>query len=655
MIRFLQTPGRFQKALLVGFLSIVCIMMVVTLVPGGILNDVGSRGVGANSVAKVDGQDVTNQEVDQVARNMMQQRHIPEQFKPYILPQAVDAVVMQKVYLREAKRLGLEASDEDLRYEMQHGGFAQVLYPNGSFIGADQYRDLIATQFNLSVPQFEAELRNELTMRKLRSVIGAGVFVSGAEVHDAFVKLKTKVKFDYAVLSIADLEKSITVDDSELRAFYEKNQQQFANTIPEQRKIKYVLVDPVRLPSPAKATADELQGYYRQHAAEFRLPESVKVRHILIKLPLPGPDGKVDAKQADVAKAKAQDVLNQIHKGGDFAALAKKYSDDVATAKDGGSVGQLVQGSGSAPEIEKVAFGLAKGQSSDLVPTSYGFEIIRVDDKTSAHARSFDEVRPEIEPIVAAQKNQKVAEQLAHNVESQAKSGGLEKAASSNGLQVQESGYITRNDALPGVGASPQFADTIFSAKTNAAPVAIPLPRGVAVVQVTEVKPPATPSFEQVKDRLAVELKQQKAQAMLAQKTQELADKAHASHSLRDAAKAVGATVKTSDLVAPDGQVPDLGQISSSVPQVFEMKPGDISQAINLGQKGAVVALIEKQAPTDAEFEAVKDRVKVSLLDRKRSEAEEVFIASLRDRLEKEGRIIVDKKKVEALGGGVNQ
>jgi peptidyl-prolyl cis-trans isomerase D len=655
MIRFLQTPGRFQKALLVGFLSIVCIMMVVTLVPGGILNDVGGRGVGANAVAKVDGQDVTNQEVDQVARSMMQQRHIPEQFKPYILPQAVEAVVMQKVYLREAKRLGLEATDEDLRYEMQHGGFAQALYPNGTFIGADQYRDLIATQFNLSVPLFEQELRNELTMRKLRSVIGAGVFVSNAEVHEAFVKLKTKVKFDYAVLSITDLEKSVTVDDAELHAYYEKNQQQFANTIPEQRKVKYVLVDPARLPSPVKATSDDLQGYYRQHAAEFRVPESAKVRHILIKLPLPGPDGKVDAKQADAAKVKAQDVLDQIHKGGDFATLAKKYSDDAATAKEGGSVGQLVQGSGSAPEIEKVAFGLAKGQSSDLIPTSYGFEIIRVDDKTSAHARSFDDVRAEIEPIVAAQKNQKLAEQLAHTVESQAKSGGLEKAASSNGLQVQETGFITRNDLLPGVGAAPQFADSIFSAKANAAPVAIPLPRGVAVAQVTEVKPPATPSFEQVKDRLTVQLKQQKAQAMLAQKTQELADKAHASHSLRDAAKAVGATVKTSDLVTPDGQVPDLGQVSSSVPQLFEMKPGDISQGITLGQKGAVVALIEKQAPTDAEFEAVKDRVKAALLDRKRSEAEEVFIASLRDRLEKDGRIVIDKKKVDALGGNVNQ
>ncbi len=651
MIRFLQTPGRFQKALLVGFLSIVCIMMVVTLVPGGIFNDIGGRGVGANSVAKVDGQEVTNKEVDMVARNIMQQRHYPEQFKPYILPQAVDELVLQKVYLQEAKRLGLEATDEDLRYEMQHGAPAQALYPNGVFIGADQYRDLIATQTNLSVPQFEQEMRDQLTLRKLRSVIGAGVFVSNQEVHDAFIKLKTKVKFDYAVLSIADLEKSVAVDDSELRAYFEKNQQQFANTIPEQRKVKYVIVDPAKLPNPAKASAEELQSYYRQHAAEFRVPESVKVRHILIKLPLPGPDGKVDSKQADAARAKAQDVLNQLHKGADFAVLAAKYSDDAATAKNGGSVGELVQGSGSAPEIEKVAFGLGKGQSSDLIATGYGFEIIRVDDKVSAHARSLEDARAEIEPIVTAQKNQRNAEQLAHTLEAQAKTDGLEKAAAKNGLPLQDSGYISRNDSIPGIGAAPQFSESVFNMKANAAPVAIPLPRSIAVAQVAEVKPPATPTFEQVKDRLAVQLKQQKAQSLLAQKSQEMSEKARSSHNLREAAKAVGATVKTSELVAPDGQVPDLGQVSSSAPQVFEMKPGDISQAINLGQKGAVVALLEKQEPTDAEFNEIKARIKSSLLERKRSEAEEVFITSLRDRMEKEGRVIVDKKKVEALSG----
>jgi peptidyl-prolyl cis-trans isomerase D len=656
MIRFLQTPGRFQKALLIGFLSIVCIMMVVTLIPGGVLTDFTGRGISASSVAKVDGIEVTNQEVEMLVRQQMQQRRIPEQFKSFIVPQAVEAVVTQKVYLREANRLGLVATDDDLRYEMQHGALAQYLYPNGTFIGADQYRDMIASQFNITVQQFEQELRDELTMRKLRTVIGAGAFVSNNEVHDAFVKVKTKVKFDYAVVSLTDLEKSVSVNDGELHAFYEKNQQQFANSIPEQRKVKYVLVDPARLPNPTKPTNDDLQAYYRQHAAEYRVPESAKVRHILIKLPLPGPDGKVEAKQADVARAKAQDVLKQLKGGSDFAALAKKYSEDTATAKDGGAVSQpLIQGSGSAPEIEKAAFSLSKGQSSDLISTSYGFEIIRVDDRVAAHARSFDEVRPEIEPVVSAQLNQKKAEQIAHSVETQAKSGGLEKAASGNGLQVVESGFITRGEGLPGVGASPQAADAIFSAKPNDAAFSIPLQRGIIIAQVTEVKPPATPTFDQVKDRIVAELKQEKAQSMLAQKTQELADKAHTSHNLREAAKAVGATVKTSELVAPDGQVPDIGQVSSSVPQLFDMKPGDISPAISLGHKGVVVALLEKQAPTDAEFDSLKDSVKASLLERKRAEAEEVFVSALRQRMEKEGRIVIDKKKVEALSGAGSQ
>jgi peptidyl-prolyl cis-trans isomerase D len=651
MIRFLQTPGRVQKALLIGFLSIVCIMMVVTLVPGGILGDFTGRGVSADSVAKVDGQDVTIQEVDQVARTMMQQRHIPPQFKSFIIPQAVDSVVLRRVFLHEGERLGLRATDDDLRYEMQRGAMAQALYPNGEFIGADKYRDLVASQFNLSVPQFEQEVRDDITMRKLRAVIGAGVYVSDSEVRAAFDRQKTRVKFDYAVLATADLEKSVTPEDSELRAYYEKNQQRFANTLPEQRKVKYVVIDPARLPNPAKPLGDELKSYYQQHADQFRVPESVKVRHILIKLPLPGPDGKVDAKQAGAAKAKADDVLSQLRKGGDFAELAKKSSDDTATAKEGGVVGQLVQGSGSAPEIEKVAFGLNKGQVSDVIPTSYGFEIIRVDDKNSAHARSLEEVRAEIEPMVAAAKNQTIAGQLARTVETQAASGGLEKAAAANGLQVQESGYIGRSDALPGIGTSPQFGDAVFGMKANAAPASVPLAQGFAVAQVTDVKPPSTPSFEQVKEGIVSELKHEKAQALLAQKLQELSDKARASHNLNEAAKAVGATVKTSELVAPDGQVPDIGALASATPQVFDMKPGDISAPINLGQKGVVIDLLEKAAPTDAEYDLVKSQVKAALLENKRGEVDEAFVVSLRDHLQKQGKLVIDKKKVDAMAG----
>ena len=650
MIRFLQTKGPLQKALLVGLLSIVCVMMVITLIPGNVLDMLtGRSSLTGDTIARVDGRDVSIQEANKVARNIMQQRHIPEQFKNYVLPQAVEAVVMQRVYLREGERLGLRATDEDLRYEMQHGPLSRLLYPDGSFIGSDRYRDLVLTQFNLSVPEFEQALRDDLTVRKLRTVIGGGMAVSDAEVHEQFLRQKTRVRFDYAVLTTADLEKSVKLEDSELRAFFEKNQQEFANTIPEQRKVKYVVLDPARLPHPAKPLGNELDAYYRQHAAEFRTPESARVSHILIKLPLPGNDGKVDAKQAESARAKADDVMKQLRAGGDFAALARKYSDDAATAKTGGSVGTLVQGSGSAPDIEKAAFSMPKGKVSDVIPTSYGYEIIRVDERVPAHQRTLEEVKGEIEPLVQAAKNQSEAQKLAHAVENGARNGSLEKAAADNGLTVQESGFVSRSDSLPGIGPSPQFAEAVFGMKPNAAPASVALARGFAVAQVTEVKPPATPSFDQVKDRVATELKQQKAQSMLAQKTQELSDKARTSHNLREAAKAAGATVKTSELVAPDGQVPELGQISNSAPEVFDMKPGDISKPIVLGQKGAVIALLEKTAPTEAEFEVTKDQLKASLLERKRAEAEEVYVTSLRERLDKQGRIVVDRKKLESI------
>ena len=138
MIRFLQTKGRFQKILLVGFLSIVCIMMVVTLVPGGVLGDFGGRGVSANAVAKVDGQDVTIQEVDQVARNMMQRQHIPEQFKS-LHPAAgrgrgghAEGVPARG----KAAWSGGYGRRSALR-DAARRAVAQALYPNGKFIGAD--------------------------------------------------------------------------------------------------------------------------------------------------------------------------------------------------------------------------------------------------------------------------------------------------------------------------------------------------------------------------------------------------------------------------------------------------------------------------------------------------------------------------------------
>ena len=437
--------------------------------------------------------------------------------------------------------------------------------------------------------------------------------------------------------------KSINPNDAELRAYYEKNKEALKDSIPEQRKASYILIDSAKVANAFKPTNDDLQSYYKAHQEEFRVPESVTVSHILIKAPPPGPDGKPDQKGVDAAKAKAQDVLKQLKGGASFAELAKKFSDDKVSAKNGGSLGPITPGR-TAPEFDKAAFSLSKGQTSDVVQTMFGFHIIRADDKTQAHMKTLDEVKAQIEPIVARQKAQSEIERLARTLEAESRTNGMEKAAASHGLQVSNTDFFSRNDNVPVVGNAAPFMDAVFANKPKSPPIAVAVPQGMAVVQTADVKPPATPTFEQAKDRLTQQFKQERAQTSIAQKLQELSDRARSEHNLRAAAKAVGATVKTSDLVTPAQQVPDIGPMSGQAGIVFELKPGEISNPVPAGRGGAVLQVVEKQEPPPAEFEKSKQQIRDQILGQKRSEVLELFVADLRKRMEKDGQIKVNDK-----------
>src|SRR5208283_3092259 len=152
-------------------------------------------------------------------------------------------------------------------------------------------------------------------------------------VSEEVKKQDEKVKFEYAVLTLDDVKKQIKPNEAELKAFYEQNKQQYVNSIPEKIKAKYILIDANNLAQQVSITPEELQQYYRQHQDEFRIPEAVTVRHILIKTPTPDANGKMDQKAVDAARAKAEDIAKQLKGGANFADLAKKYSDDASTAK----------------------------------------------------------------------------------------------------------------------------------------------------------------------------------------------------------------------------------------------------------------------------------------------------------------------------------
>src|SRR6266404_1601272 len=651
MIRTLQSAGPALKIILGGMLLIICAGMIITLIPGGLGSSFGIGAPPRGVVARIDDQEVTVPEVQREARMMVRQR-FPKggeqaaMLLPLFAGQAAEQLINEKTLVAEARRMGLRVSDDELRDELQHGPLASMLFPEGKFVGQSEYENFVQ-RADLTVPQFENLEKEYILIRKLRALISGSAFVGEPEVRAEFDRRNTKIKFDYAVLTQPDILKGLHPTDQELKAFYDRNKATYNNSVPEKRQIRYTIVEAVK-PAATPVTDQDLQAYYDKHRDDYRLPEQVKVAHILIKTPLAGPDGKVDEKGVETARNKAEDVLKQVKAGGDFAKLAGQNSDDPGSAKSGGELGWIGRGR-TVPEFEKAAFSLPKGQTSDLVKSSYGFHIIRVEDKQEAHLKTLAEVKNEIEGKIREEKAAHATEVAANSLLGQARSEGLDKGATAKGTHVVTTEFFSRQDRLPGLEATPELMETIFNEREKAPADLVQVPQGYVVFELVATKPPATPAFEEIRTRVESEFKNERASFLLQQKTQELSDRAKAGHDLKKAAKELGATVKISELVSPDGQVPDIGSLSGAASSLFTLKPGDISAPINAGSNGVVAQVLEKQPPTDQDFSAKKDEIRQTLLDSKQNELFSVFVSNLRKEMEKSNKLKVNQEELKSL------
>jgi peptidyl-prolyl cis-trans isomerase D len=649
MIRFLQTEGPFKKIVLSGLLLLICAAMVIAFIPGNLGSDLmGTPGKGV--VAKVDGEDITADEVRETARGMLQQQGAQlganaSILLPFFAQRAADQLVDRQALVAEAQHLGLKATPQEIKDELQHGRYSEYFFPGGTFIGEAEYEGLLQ-QHNLTPATFEDSVGKEILISKLQALISGSASVSDSAIRLEFDKQNTKVKFEYAVLKQDDIKKGLHPTTEELKAFYDSHQKNYANSIPEKRKVKYVMIDLARIAGSVQVTQDELQSYYNQHRDQYRVPEQAKVSHILIKTPLPGPDGKVDEKGAAEAQRRAEDLLKQLKAGAKFEDLAKKYSEDPGSAKEGGSLGWIGKGR-TVPEFEKAAFSQPIGQVGDLVKSSYGFHIIRVDARQDAHMKTLDEVKEQIEPILKQQKAQEIAQKQAEDLLQQAKTQGLDAAA--KGVPVVTSDFFSRKDVVPGLGAAPQFMDAVFTAAEKSPPEMAATSEGYAVFSLLAVKPQSTPTFEEIRARVEEEFKNERSNVLLSQKTQELSDRAKTEHDLKKAAKELGATVKTSEFVAPDGQVPDIGSMTGPAAVAFSMKPGEISGPINSGANGAVIDVTDVQAPSEADFVAKRDQIRDTLLQSKEQELFGLFVTNLREQMEKSGKIKINQEEMKTL------
>ena len=380
---------------------------------------------------------------------MTQNQSVPAMLKGLYAHQLLDQMVFQDALNVEATRLGISVTPEEESQRIKRDS-AQRL--GGRRVAEGRLHQRRAGRHGMSVDQFEKALHDEMLTQKFRSIITAGISVGTDDVMKEFQRRNEKIKIEYALVKPTDLASSIHPSDAELAAYFAKNSAKYQ--IPEKRSARYALLDLAKLRADTQVSDDVLRKYYNQNIDAYKVQNRAHVEHILFKTV-----GKTDAEIAEI-RQKAEDVLKQVKKGGNFEDLAKKYSEDDASKPKGGDLGWIVEGQ-TVPAFQQVAFSQPKGTVSDLVKTEYGFHIIKVLDRETAHTKSFEEVRDTILPMVLDEKVNTEANDISNQMAAAVRQSDrqpLEDLAKKFNLELGETAPVSATEPVGKLGNSPRCA-----------------------------------------------------------------------------------------------------------------------------------------------------------------------------------------------------
>jgi peptidyl-prolyl cis-trans isomerase D len=623
---------RILLGIVVGVLGIG---MLLYLVPQG-TSDIS----GTDAVAQVGDQTITVLDVQTQLDKITRSGQIPQALKPLYTQQVLDQLIDRKMLELEADRLGLRVSPEEHADMLRR--YVPTAFAGDTFEGMDKYSAEVQTRFQMSVPEFESEIKTQLLQEKFLGLVTDGITATDDEVRDEFRRENDKIKLDYVVIKPDDLQSKVEVSDADLASYFEKNKARYV--VPERRTVDYALLDMAQLRQRVQVTEDDEKIFYQSHIDQYKLQDRAHIAHILFKTV-----DKTDAEVAEIKK-QAEDVLNKAKHGGKFADLAKQYSTDDTTKDKGGDLGWIVRGQ-TVPEFEAVAFSLPKGSISDLVKTVYGFHIIEVVDRENARTQTLDEVKASIISQLQQEKADQQAETVSNQIAEEIRRGGrvpLEELAKKFTLTTGEAKQVEVNQPLPEVGNAPGLLDGIFRQRAGDVSAPIHTDRGIAVFSVKDIQPTHPATLAEVHDRVASDYRHEKAVDLAKTRAEELAKRAKSGENFASAAKALGFEMKTSDPVAQTGAIPDAGSAKQFLP-AFSMPVGQTGDAVSLGSNWLVYRVAQHDPVSQDEFEKQKSKIELQVLGEKRQTAFDLFRTALKKRLQQEGKLQYNAENLKRL------
>ncbi len=464
---------------------------------------------GPDVVVDVDGRRYTARDVFRVRQRLEAEyrRQLGDGFDASqagdVLDESAASSLMRMALLaREAEEMGFRVSDEEVRSYLKR--ISGAVDESGRL---DQrgITDYAEREYG-SVRLFQEALRDELLIQKLGRLLIDSVDVSEAEARQALQHERLEVKLAWVLLDGNEAAEEAEVAEAEVEAL--------------------LASDPERV----RATYDE-------RVLEYDRPEQVRARHILIRLA-----EDADAETEAEARERMDAAVKRIEEGADFAEVAREASEGPSS-EEGGDLGFFPRGRMVKP-FEDVAFSLEPGATSEVVRTSHGLHLIRVEEKKAALVVPFEEVQDEIaRDLARREKGLELARERAEELAAEIREGrSLLDVAREVGLNIERTDPIRHSPEgyVQGLGALPELVTAAFALREEQPSSAEIFPLrdyGFVLIQLLERIEPDSEEIENLlegeRERLLTERRAQLEQTWITASRDALAESGKLFYSLK--------------------------------------------------------------------------------------------------------------------------
>jgi len=492
--------------------------------------------------------------------------------------------------LEEAERAGVHVSETELQDDI----LAMPLFhdDSGDFVGPETYERILRGYLQMTPQEFERAHAEDLALNKLNALMRRGVYVADSEIERTIRRERELADFDAVLLPYERFLSEVALDEGEERAAYEATADEYAR--PEQRVIRYLVVETARLRRQMPVDDEELRAYYDDHLDEFVEEEQAHAAHILIRVP-----ADADADTEAEAELRARGVAQIARSGADFAALAEKHSDDPGSRDRGGDLGWFGRGR-MVPEFDDAVFNAKPGDIVGPVKSQFGYHIIKVEGFQPERQRPFEDVVEQVRFRVLEGRAAVEAERRSRDLAQRLKDAPPADEAAwqaiadeDEAVVLNESPPIADGEPIPGTGEGAEFTTEVFGADQGTIRGPRAIPRGWMVWQLKEVRPAGVAPFEDVRREVEQKLRRERALDIAGDRATELADELRGGGDVEALAEQFGGTLARARDHRWGAPVGAIGSTTGLDEAVFTGAEGEVIGPVRIGDRGAAVARIE--------------------------------------------------------------